>query len=96
MGVYKVSKEADHDLAKTYEYGIETFGLKQAQTYLLGLHDMFQTLADTSKMGRDASEYGERLKRFSYKSHIVFYMINDTGVFVVRVLNQQMDFERHL
>ena len=46
MGVYKVSGKAEIDLSKMYEYGIETFGLKQAQTYLFGIHDIFQVLSD--------------------------------------------------
>ncbi|MEC3908107.1 type II toxin-antitoxin system RelE/ParE family toxin [Tamlana sp. 2201CG12-4] len=67
MGVYRVSGKAETDLAKMYEYGIETFGLKQAQTYLLGIHTHFQILADNTSLGRDASEFVLLLKRFSYK-----------------------------
>ncbi|MEP5341401.1 MAG: type II toxin-antitoxin system RelE/ParE family toxin [Algibacter sp.] len=40
-----------------YEYGIERFGLKQAQTYLLGIHTFFQILANNTTLGRDASEF---------------------------------------
>ena len=54
MGVYKVSRKVEIDLAKMYEYGIERFGLKQAQTYLLGMHTLFQILANNTTLGRDA------------------------------------------
>ena len=54
MGVYKVSGKVEIDLAKMYEYGIERFGLKQAQTYLLGMHTLFQILANNTTLGRDA------------------------------------------
>ncbi len=72
MGVYKVSGKAENDLAKLYEYGIEIFGLKQAQDYLLGIHDVFQVLSDNSNLGRDASEFIMSLNRFSYKSQPFF------------------------
>jgi toxin ParE1/3/4 len=96
MGVYKVSRKAEVDLAKMYEYGIETFGLKQAKGYLLGMHTLFQVLADNTNLGRDASEFILSLKRFSYKSHTFFYLATDIDVLIVRVLNQSMDYERNL
>ncbi len=96
MGVYKVSVKAEIDLTKMYEYGIETFGLEQAQTYLLGIHTLFQVLADNANLGRDASEFIILLKRFSYKSHTIFYLATDIDILIVRVLNQSMDYENNL
>ena len=46
---------------------LKTFGLKQAKEYLLGMHTLFQVLADNTNLGRDASEFILSLKRFSYK-----------------------------
>jgi len=96
MGVYKLSKECKADLAHIYEYGINKFGLNQAQDNMLGLHDLFQTLAEHVNLGRDASEFFPLLKRFMYKSHMIFYLQSDSSVFIVRVLSQSMDYERHL
>lgn len=86
MGVYKVSRKAEIDLAKMYEYGIETFGLKQAKGYLFGIHDLFQILVNNTNLGRDASEFIILLKRFSYKSHTIFYLVIDIDILIVRVL----------
>ena len=96
MGVYKVSVKAESDLTKMYEYGIETFGLKQAQAYLFGIHDIFQVLSDNSSLGHDASEFVMSLKRFSYKSHTIFYLATDIDILIIRVLNQNMDYEKNL
>ncbi|MEW7292110.1 type II toxin-antitoxin system RelE/ParE family toxin [Aquimarina sp. 2304DJ70-9] len=96
MGVYRVSGKAETDLTKMYEYGIETFGLKQAKTYLLGMHTLFQVLADNTSLGRDASEFMLSLKRFSYQSHTIFYLPTDINILIVRVLNQSMDYEKNL
>ena len=96
MGVYKVSGKAESDLSKMYEYGIESFGLKQAQTYLFGIHDIFQVLSDNINLGRDASEFSFSLKRFSYKSHTIFYLATYIGILIVRLLNQSMDYEKNL
>ncbi|MEO9513254.1 MAG: type II toxin-antitoxin system RelE/ParE family toxin [Flavobacteriaceae bacterium] len=96
MGVYKVSGKAESDLAIIYEYGIEIFGLKQAQNYLLGIHTLFQILADNATLERDASEFVLALKRFSYKSHTIFYLSTDIDILIVRVLSQSMDYENNL
>lgn len=96
MGVYKLSRLAETDLAKIFEGGIEKFGLKQAQDYLSGMHILFQILSDNVTLGRDASEFVSALRRFSYKSHTIFYLVNDVNIFVVRVLNQSMDYESNL
>ena len=96
MGVYKLSKKAEIDLSKMYEYGIETFGLNQAKAYVSGMHTLFQILADNATLGRDASEFMLSLKRFSYKSHTIFYVVTDIDILIVRVLNQSMDYEKNL
>ena len=96
MGVYRISRKAEIDLAKLYEYGIETFGLQQAKLYVLGIHELFETLANNVRLGRDASELALSLKRFSYKSHTIFYLITATDIFIVRVINQNMDYQRNL
>lgn len=96
MGVYKLSNESTIDLADIYEFGIENVGLNQAQKYFLGLHELFQTLSDNTNIGRDASEFLSFLKRFVYKSHIIFYLSTDSGVLIIRVLSQSMDYEIHL
>ena len=41
MGVYRLSEKSKIDIVDIYEYGIEQFGLDQAQGYLMGLHDLF-------------------------------------------------------
>lgn len=96
MAVYKLSNESENDISEIYEYGIEKFGLGQAQEYLIGLHQLFQTLAENTNIGRDASEFYPSLKRFAYRSHMIFYLQADSAVFIVRTLNQSMDYERHL
>lgn len=96
MGVYKLSIKSEIDLAKMYEYGIETFGLNQAKAYVSGMHTLFQILADNATLGRDASEFMLSLKRFSYKSHTIFYVVTDIDILIVRVLNQSMDYEKNL
>lgn len=96
MGVYSTSRAAESDLADIYEFGILKFGTEQARKYLLKLQTTLQILAKTPDIGRSASEFHLGLRRFSCESHIIFYQATDEGIFVIRILNQSMDFERYL
>lgn len=96
MGVYKLSRKAEIDLAEMYEFGVYKFGLLHAQKYFLGMHDVFQVLEENIELGRDASEFIEDLKRFTYKAHTIFYLITANGIFILRVLSQRMDYEYSL
>ena len=96
MDVYKLSRKAEIDLAELYEFGVYKFGLPQAQKYFLGMHDVFQVLGENPNLGRDASEFIENLKRFTYESHTIFYLQVADGLFILRVLSQRMDYDSNL
>jgi toxin ParE1/3/4 len=57
MGAYNLSTECEIDISEIYEYGIDQFGLIQSQEYMIGLHDLFETLAENTNIGRGASEF---------------------------------------
>ncbi len=95
MENYRLTKKADTDLSNLYEYGISNFGLLQAQSYLIDLYDRFQLLSDNPLFGRSAVQFEPKLRRFEYKAHVIFYMLEDNGVLIVRVLGDEMDFKRH-
>ena len=96
MGVYKLSSKAEFDLTVMYEFGISKFGLTQAQKYFFGMHETFEVLSKNVNIGQDASEFIEELKRFSYKSHTIFYLITLNEIFIIRVLSQRMDYDYNL
>jgi|TARA_B110000240_G_C13193617_1_gene323109 toxin ParE1/3/4 len=96
MADYKLSSKAEFDLTVMYEFGISKFGLLQAQKYFFEMHDTFELLSTNRDLGRDSSQYINELKRFTFKSHTLFYMISTDTVFIVRVLSQKMDYEFNL
>ena len=96
MGVYKLSNKTEIDLAEMYEFGIYKLGLPQAQQYFYGMHEAFNLLAENINLGRDASEFIADLKRFSFKAHTIFYLQTTSGIFILRVLSQRMDYDSKL
>jgi toxin ParE1/3/4 len=96
MAEYKLSNAAKIDLAEIYEFGIENFGLNQAQVYLTQLHRHFLILASNPELGREASEFSPGLRRSVFESHTIFYQPIKGGAYVVRILGQGMDYPKHL
>jgi len=96
MGNFRLTKEADADLLDIAGYTIAKFGLRQSKTYKDGLYNCFKTLSENVSLGRGAAEFTPTLKRFKYKSHSIFFEPLDTGILIIRVLSQRMDYEEHL
>ncbi len=96
MAEYQLSSRASTDINEIAKYTIETFGIRQARRYRDGLEACFQTLATTPNLGREATQLAPNLKRYTYQSHEVFYMVTKQEVLIVRILHERMDFDRHL
>lgn len=96
MANYQLTNKADDDLVQIYGYGIENFGLIHAQTYLASLADRFEYLANQPEFGRTADELFPGLRRSAIEKHVIFYVMEDDGILIVRVLREEMDFARHL
>jgi toxin ParE1/3/4 len=53
-------------------------------------------LAINPHLGRMAKMVRPDLFRHEHARHIVFYLIEDDGIFVVRILHCSMDIKRHM
>jgi toxin ParE1/3/4 len=96
MGNYVLSNAADADLAEIYVYSYRSFGEAQADTYYLGLSGCLRMLADNPRLGRLAGIRHQGLLRHAHAEHVIYYLIEDFGIFVIRVLHHSMDSERHI
>ena len=95
MAAYRLTQKAVDDLDTIYEYTITNFGLEQARDYLIGLRRRLGELAERPALGRMAERLAPGLRRYPYRSHVVFYVPEDEGVLIVRVLHESMEPPRH-
>jgi len=96
MPDYFLSARADLDIDNIADYTLENWGEAQAYDYITNLLQCFESLVTQPDLGRSAAEFAPRLKRFNYESHTIFYEPTSKGIFVVRILAQKQDFDRHL
>ena len=94
---YSLSSKAEEDLVTIYKYGLKTFGQKQAESYLLKIEGLMFELAARPEIARDASFLAEGLLFIRYKAHRIFYTLKRKGqIYIVRILGDRMDFNKHI
>jgi len=96
MAGYSLSNQADSDLGEIYRYSHRTFGEARADAYFLSLASCLRTLAETPRLGRDARLKVPGLLRHEHAQHVIFYQIEEAGIFVVRILHRSMDLPDRL
>lgn len=96
MAAYRLTERAADDLNAIHEYTAINFGLEQARGYLTGLHNRFEELAKRPALGRSAERFAPGLRRYPCRSHAVFYVPEDEGVLIVRILHESMEPPRHI
>jgi len=96
LAEYRLSQVARLDLFEIADYTVDTWGMEQANRYLDGLDQCFKRLVENSEMGRPCNQIRPGYRRIDYEKHVVFYRIDEVGVFISRVLHQRMLPSRHL
>ena len=96
MTNYKLSLLAESDLISIADYTIYKFGIEQARRYRDGILETIEHLSAKPRLGRTFALLSQnKVKRYRYKSHVIFYEETIYGLLIVRILGGKMDFKRH-
>ena len=89
MARYELAKSAAQDFENIFDFGINTFGLTQAMDYQQGMKKRFEELAENPKFYASVDSIRNEYRRSVYHSHSIYYKIETSRVFIVRILGQQ-------
>jgi len=89
MNEYRLSEDAEHDLAEMYRRGFWQFGEQQADKFYHQLFDSLELLAAFPQSGRTAEDIHPGLRRVEFNPYVIFYLPRDYGVYVLRLLKQR-------
>ena len=64
--------------------------------YIDGLELMTKKLAAQPKIGKSRDDLACRLRALPYQSHIIYFMEEQKGIVIVRVLHARMRAELHI
>jgi toxin ParE1/3/4 len=90
LPAYRFSALARLDLIEIGAYTVEAWGEEQALSYLDSLEHCFGQLASLPEMGRPCDRIRPGYRRIEHQKHVIFYRIDDEGVFISRILHQRM------
>lgn len=93
----RLSAAARRDLSVIWTYSAERWDEAQADRYVRLIADGFDRLVKGTARSHSAEDIRPGYFKLAVGSHVVFYRKHASDVIdVVRILHQQMDFDRHL
>jgi toxin ParE1/3/4 len=97
MSSYRLTKLAEHDLVKIWEYTVHEWSLNQAEKYIDGLLSSFESIGDGKTKGKSIDSVRIGYKKVLYGKHYIFFRFSPGDVAeIIRVLHVSMDVENHL
>lgn len=87
MTKLRTAPAARDDLRNIRSFSKAKFGAAVAKTYLEGLTAIFDLIEARPSAGVPEQGLGEGMRSFSFRSHRIYYRLNDEDVLVVRVLH---------
>ena len=93
---YQLSVEAEEDVIGIYIAGAEQFGAAQAERYHNNLEKIFNFLSEYPQVARVREELTPSVRVHPFGSHIVMYIVDETGdVFIIRIRHAHEDWLTH-
>ncbi len=89
MGNYKLTRAADRDFEEIFDFGIDRFGLEQAESYQRGMIRQFDRLTETPLIYPAVDYIRLGYRKSVYRSHSTYYRVDDSGIVIVRILGRQ-------
>lgn len=89
MTCYKLAPAADRDLEQIWFFGLERFGLGQADHYYFALMCHFNDLAENPLSYPAVDHIREGYRRSVFGAHSVFYKISSDQIVIMRIIGQQ-------
>jgi toxin ParE1/3/4 len=90
---YRRSAQADADYFAIYRYGVERYGVTQAEAYADRLDRAFEMLAVFPRAGRVRTEVDATIRTHPVGVHIVLYELDeDDDVIILRIPHARSDW----
>jgi len=89
MADYKLSNEAKEDLIRIHQYGVEKFGMKQADKYFESFFEYFDLIA-TNPYSFTSVEYVRiGYRRCVIGSDSIYFRVNNETVEIMAIVGKQ-------
>ncbi|HPE19178.1 MAG TPA: type II toxin-antitoxin system RelE/ParE family toxin [Tenuifilaceae bacterium] len=95
MANYKLSNSVKEDLIRIHHFGVEKFGINQADKYFESFFDYFDIIAQRPFSFESVDYIKEGYRRCPCGSDTIYYRINENIVEIMAIIGMQ-DFKNIL
>lgn len=96
MAEYRLSPRARSDLDELFDYTVAEWGLPQALRYADLIETACANLAEAPLQGRGCAEIRPGYRRHNVEKHVIYFLVTQYGIAVIRILHRRMDAVRHI
>ena len=89
MADYKISNEAKEDLIRIHHYGVQKFGMAQADKYFESFFEAFEIIAEQPYSFESVDYIKSGYRRCVCGSDSIYYKINDDVVEIMAIVGRQ-------
>jgi len=89
MASYRLSNEAEADLIRIHHFGVEKFGMRQADTYFKTFFDYFEIIADQPFAFESVDHIKPGYRRCACGSDTIYYRIIDQTLEIMAIVGRQ-------
>jgi toxin ParE1/3/4 len=95
MAKYRLSNEAKEDLIRIHHYGVEKFGISQADKYFETFFDYFDIIAERPFSFESVDYIKKGYRRCVCGSGSIYYRLNNDIVEIMAIIGRQ-DFNNFI
>ena len=97
MAKYRLTKKAAEDLARIWNYTVDTWSENQADYYFQMLLDSCQSISERNVTGKTYEGIYTGLLGKKAGKHIIFYRnVEGDVVEIIRILHERIDLKRRI
>ena len=89
MANYKISNAAKEDLIRIHQYGIQQFGMKQADKYFESFFDHFKSISKNPYAYQSVGNIRSGYYRCVNGSDSIYFRINKNTVEIMAIIGRQ-------
>lgn len=89
MADYRISNEAKEDLIRIYRYGVENFGVSQAEIYYNAFFDCFENIASRPFSFESIDYIKKGYRRCVCGSDSIYFKISESHVDIMAIVGRQ-------
>ena len=96
LSLLNLTPAAKADLQSVWRYTVTQWGEPQAEHYTGAIRQACHNLLAKPLIGKALPQVHEELRAFRCQHHIIFYLVDETGITFIAFLHERTDMLQHL